>query len=442
MKTNPLGFLRFAVLQLVFLMLIALAVEAKPRVIVTTDAEVDDRCSMVRFLLYANEFDIEGLVISSSQYHWAGHRWSGDEWLYRQIDMYGQVHSNLLLHDSSYPTPDALRKLVYVGNIDAEGEMEKVTPGSQRIVEVLLSEKKGLIYLQAWGGTNTIARALKTIQEEHPERMEDVSKKARLFLIQDQDNTYRDYIQPNWPKLQTIISRQFVVIAYTWDKALPKQFLPLYEAKWMKENILENHGPLCASYEVRDDGAFRSEGDSPAFLHNIPNGLAGSFEPYYGGWGGRFKLEEGSENTWVDAEDDQNRGKPLWRWAGDFQNDFGARADWCVKPYDQANHAPEQTPKESVTFGFIRPGETKELEVLGISDPDGDELSYHWWVYDGPSGDTKGIIIKDADKKKATIVFPKDLQKGKTEYHLMVTVRDNGSPSLCAYKRYILKKPE
>ncbi len=40
----------------------------KPRVIVTTDGEIDDECSMVRFLLYANEFDVEGIITSSSQY--------------------------------------------------------------------------------------------------------------------------------------------------------------------------------------------------------------------------------------------------------------------------------------------------------------------------------------------------------------------------------------
>ncbi len=35
----------------------------KPRTIVTTDGEVDDVDSFIRFLLYANEFDIAGLVV-------------------------------------------------------------------------------------------------------------------------------------------------------------------------------------------------------------------------------------------------------------------------------------------------------------------------------------------------------------------------------------------
>ena len=45
----------------------------KPRIIATTDGEIDDRCSMVRFLLYTNEWDIEGIIISSSEFHWKGH---------------------------------------------------------------------------------------------------------------------------------------------------------------------------------------------------------------------------------------------------------------------------------------------------------------------------------------------------------------------------------
>ena len=45
---------------------------SKPRVVVTTDGEIDDIDSFIRFLLYTNEFDIEALVYSSSQWHYAG----------------------------------------------------------------------------------------------------------------------------------------------------------------------------------------------------------------------------------------------------------------------------------------------------------------------------------------------------------------------------------
>lgn len=49
------------------------------RIIVTSDGEIDDQCSLVRFLLYSNEWDIEAIITSSSQYHWHGHKWEGDK---------------------------------------------------------------------------------------------------------------------------------------------------------------------------------------------------------------------------------------------------------------------------------------------------------------------------------------------------------------------------
>jgi hypothetical protein len=41
-------------------------INTNPRIIVTSDGEIDDECSLVRFLLYTNEWDVEGIVTSSS----------------------------------------------------------------------------------------------------------------------------------------------------------------------------------------------------------------------------------------------------------------------------------------------------------------------------------------------------------------------------------------
>lgn len=168
------------------------------RIIVTSDGEIDDQCSLVRFLLYSNEWDIEAFVTSSSQYHWHGHRWPGDDWYKPFYEAYGKVLPNLLKHDSRYPSVSELEKITFLGNVETEGEMDKVTAGSQRIAEILLEKSDPRpIWLQAWGGTNTIARALKTIEEEHPEEMERVAKKMLLYLIWEQDDTYQRYILPH-----------------------------------------------------------------------------------------------------------------------------------------------------------------------------------------------------------------------------------------------------
>lgn len=77
---------------------------SKTRVIITTDGEIDDECSMVRCLLYANEWDIEGIITSSSQYHWQGHKWAGDNWMEPYLDAHQNVFPNPVLHHKSGPS--------------------------------------------------------------------------------------------------------------------------------------------------------------------------------------------------------------------------------------------------------------------------------------------------------------------------------------------------
>ena len=46
--------------------------EGKARLLVTQDGEVDDMNSLIHTLLYANDFDLEGIVQSSSKLHYSG----------------------------------------------------------------------------------------------------------------------------------------------------------------------------------------------------------------------------------------------------------------------------------------------------------------------------------------------------------------------------------
>lgn len=454
----------------------------KPRVIVTSDGEIDDECSLVRFLLYANEWDIEGIITSSSQYHWQGHNWAGDNWAQPMLQAYAQIQANLAKHDPRYPSVEYLQARTLLGNVKAEGEMNEVTPGSQLIVKVLLDESDDRpVWLQAWGGTNTIARALKTIEDEHPEKMEYVAKKLRFFFIWEQDPTYQEYIRPHWGKYQilTIISDQFWAIAYEWKKIQPAEKLPYFKAAWMNENILKNHGPLTALYKAHvegsyglkgdtdfDVGDFRSEGDSPAFLHAINTGLRNLESPDWGGWGGRYVRVR--DNTWLDpvpvagykypagrwytssawgrnsmregtqTTEAQRREyfKPIWRWSEALQNDFAARADWSVKSFNDANHPPQ------VRVAHLnikaKPGKKIRLSARGTTDPDGDKLRYRWWQYQ-EAGNYKEIIdIKNANKPRASFRLPKEAAKG-TSIHFVVEVTDTGTPALTRYQRVIVE---
>lgn len=449
----------------------------KPRVIATSDGEIDDECSMVRFLLYANEWDIEGIITSSSQYHWHGHNWAGDDWIDPYLEAYEKVYPNLILHDSDFPSPEYLRSVTFLGNVETEGEMDSITPGSQHIVKVLLDETDDRpVWIHAWGGTNTIARALKTIEEEHPEKMTEVAGKIRFFFIWEQDSTYQAYIRPHWGKynILTIISDQFEAIAYRWKTIQPEEMHQYFNGVWMKDNILHGHGSLCSLYRAHtegekgfDDGDFRSEGDSPAFLHNIVTGLRNMELPDWGGWGGRYVPVR--ENTWLDpvpvpgytypegrwyagstwgrkmtregATSSTNPEyreyfKPIWRWSDALQNDFAARADWCVKPFKEANHPPVVRLKNDLNI-TAKPGEKIEMNAKGTYDPDKDKLSFTWWQYEEADTYKGSVDIRNVGKLSASFTVPADAAKGNT-IHIICQVMDDGIPELTRYQRVVV----
>lgn len=447
----------------------------RPRVIVTTDGEADDRASMVRFLLTCNEFDVEGIINSSSQFHWVGgegwHAFHQVEWVGEYINLYAQVYDNLKQHAPNYPTPEHLLSKWKVGNINGIGEDDIRSEGSDLIVKVLLDNDTRPVWIQAWGGCNTISRALKTIQEDYPDRMQEAASKMRLFLIWEQDKTYQEYIRPNWEhfNIPTIISDQFDCMAYIWPKVLPEEVQTYFKADWMSANIIKQHGPLCSAYE-NNNGAFNAEGDTPAFLHAIPNGLRSMESPDFGGWGGRYvKVRNnvwmdplpdstykhptgqwGFSNSWSkkmehDTDSDKiairtNYFKPIWRWLDDVQNDFAARADWCVKDYASANHPPIVRLKNTPITIVAKAGSKVKLDASSSVDPDEDSLTFYWWHYN--NADTyKGASIISANTAKTKFVVPEDANKGDT-IHMICEVSDSGIPTLTKYQRVVIRVGE
>ena len=109
----------------------------KIRTIITQDAEVDDQNSFRHLLLYANDIEIQGIIQTSSVFHWIGqrgtqgpedkpdydnvYRWTGTAWMNEVIDNYESVYENLICHDKNYPTPHYLRSIIKVGNIGYPG---------------------------------------------------------------------------------------------------------------------------------------------------------------------------------------------------------------------------------------------------------------------------------------------------------------------------------
>lgn len=398
----------------------------KARTVITTDGEVDDMNSVIRALFYANEFDLAGIVLTSSVYHYAGDktagikpfRWTGTQWVQDFINSYEEIYPNLKVHADGYPKPDYLRSITKVGNIKSVGEMEEVTEGSEFLKKLFLDDDKRELYVQTWGGTNTTARALKSIEEQYGNTKEwasiqkKINDKLVIYIILDQDDSYSKYIAKKWPNLRIINdTSNFWHFAYAW-KLHTDKVNSLLQGDWLYKNIQSNHGPLLSKYALMGDGKyiegeleeeqrgtdayleknpqynrydFISEGDSPSFFYLINNGLRSSENPTYGGWGGRFGAVNNRlwKNNVLDYDPYTGQYEAeysLMRWFDDIQNDFAARADWAVaKTYKEANHNPTVTVKEGINLKAA-PGEKITLHAKG-KDPDGNKISYRWWHY-------------------------------------------------------------
>ena len=422
----------------------------KPRVIATTDGEVDDRSSMIRFLLYSSDFDVAGIVQVNSKYQRHGH--SDKRWIEAQLDAYEQVLPNLRKHNPNYPDTEDLRSVMRVGNENrsdlwiAPPDMEtKDTPGAQLIIDTLLDDDPRPVHVLSWGGANTTASALWKLKTEYPpEKFEYAASRIRIYCIWYQDGGGK-WIEENIPEA-------YINEAYRWDNvwdyesyegarskdkptANPLFIQEYMKPQWLNTNIKSGHGPLGAMTPQK----YISEGDTPSFLHLIDNGLESHRDYTLGGWGGRSIFDKPDEfpnhlkDRSPDISDDGDFHKMYWRWVPAAQNDFAARLDWCVREFSDANHPP-QVQLQGSRHQQVNPGQRVKL-VAEASDPDNDQLTYQWWQYTDADSANSTVKIANADSlDEASFVIP--YEPGK-QVQIILEATDDGSPPLVGYQRVV-----
>ncbi len=267
-----------------------IAQQPKPRVVITADPELDDNNTLIRAILYSSDFQIEGLVYTSSTFHWKGDgegttqylpgreytrlgvcpcaswRWAPNEHFIDDIvDAYEKVYANLKVHNPNYPSPAQVKTKIKWGNVAFEGDYSADTEGSNLIKSLLLDDQPGPLYVTAQGGQSTIARALKSIHDQYASTpqwqaiRDKVSHKLIVIPSGDQDGAYPRHIQPNWPE---VTERQLSTMDFGYfvrNGLVPANQVYVSSA-WTRENI-SSRGPLGAMYRVWGDGKQMVKGD-------------------------------------------------------------------------------------------------------------------------------------------------------------------------------------
>jgi hypothetical protein len=467
----------FAALAMLCLSWSAIAAERAPRLLVLTDIEADpdDTQSLIRLLLYANEIDLEGLVATTSTHMPTT---VFPESIRAVINAYGKVHGNLLKHSPDYPAPATLAALIKKGRAEygmAGVGVGKDTEGSEWIIRRLEADDARPLWISVWGGANTLAQALHTLRATRPAaRVEQLVKKLRVYTISDQDDA-GPWIRKEFPGLFYIVSPGGDYSKATWmgvNVVVSGIDNTTISNAWLAKNIQQGHGPLGAAYP---DVSWGVEGDTPAFLGLIPNGLSVPERPEWGGWGGRYELylpevpvsdpktfiggvpiPAETRPIWTNAVDEyspplspeygratRNGDKPfrdfkasLWRWRDDFQNDFAARMDWTTQPYAQANHPPVAKLSHPDAFN-VKSGQGFGLDARPSTDPDGDSLSYLWSVYPEAGTFKGGFKIGGAENSAGLWIKAPQVESEQT-LHFILRVTDKGSPPLTRYRRVIV----
>ena len=476
---------------------------AKPRVVITTDPELDDSNSLIRYLLYSAQFRTEGLIYASSQYHWKGDgkgtkgfvpgreytrfgvhlcpctswRWGPDsDHIDRAVEAYAKAWPNLRVHDRGYPTPAALRSKIRWGNVEFDGDISKDTPGSDLIKRLLLDDDPSPVYLHAWGGQSTIARALKSIEDQYkgtpqwPAIRAKVIAKAVIHPSGDQDDTYARYIKPHWPEIRYRDLQGGVDLGYDVQDRVSEADGAYFTAAWTRQNV-SSRGAFGRLYRVwgdgkqmvKDDifdffgfagisadqlrqrsyvvwmplqekGAFIGEGDTPTFLNLIDNGLRGYREGSLGGWGGVPR--KGPPPAFPSLTGPRPPRAPTHPFLAAAQRDFAARLVWATTPdYAKANHNPRIALHGPRAIA-ARPGQLVKLAAT-VSDPDGNAVRLRWWRWKDVDSYPGAVVLGHPDGLATAFRIPADARPGDT-IQIIAEATDDGAPPLTRYERVIV----
>ena len=315
----------------------------RPRLVVLTDigGDPDDTQSLIRLMVYSNEFELEGLIASAS-----GTPGELDEAVTRTdlilqvIERYEQVLANLRRHADGWPDPELLRSRVKSGNPnrgrDQIGDGHD-TDGSRYLIERIdAGSSEQPLNIAIWGGQTDLAQALWRVKQERGDAaFAEFVTNFRVYDINDQDRI-ADWIRQEFPGMHYILSHAppgrdkregtYRGMYLTGDESLTSR-------EWIETNV-RSRGPLGELYPTKtwtapNPHGCLKEGDTPAWFFFLPQGGNQPDDPSQPGWGGQYVRQQDGWYRDLPATDSFDPRTTVSRWRGEFQADFAQRMRWC-----------------------------------------------------------------------------------------------------------------
>jgi hypothetical protein len=317
----------FNSLFFIFVALISVAVEPpdgvlndgdKPRIIVSTDiggSDPDDFQSMVHLLVYADIFNIEGLI-SSPPYK------GRKKAILEVIDAYEKDYSNLSSYSNAYPTPGKLRSVSYQGAIEVQEKAapaSNISEGAQHIIDRAKVGKEKPLYVLVWGSITDVAQAV--------HKAPSIKENIRVYSIGSwntrQDPKARDYLYNNHADLWWIENnttfRGMYMGGYQEGNYGNKTFVSAH---------VKGHGSLGELYCHKKRKI--KMGDTPSVLYMM---TGDPDDPASESWGGRFRPLGHGPNYWTDRRENRLRvgnkdgAKTVNKWRINYLDHWKKRMD-------------------------------------------------------------------------------------------------------------------
>ncbi|KAM0723399.1 hypothetical protein Q7P37_000385 [Cladosporium fusiforme] len=442
--------------------------------------EPDDQESLVRLLAHADQYTVEGLVATTS---W----WLNDtrypDHILDVIDGYAKVVDNLNAHsEGEFPTAEYLRSRVAASHevYGLAALQRNLSSGAELLVSAVDNSSEPL-YVQMWGGAIVLAEALNHVQQTRSaESLNAFLSRVRAYAISDQDDA-GPWMRRQFPALRYIVSihgfnmygrASWVGMSgeeyYYFDQGGPDS--SLVSKDYIKKNF--QRGPLGEHYI---EPAFIIEGDTPALMYNMQNGLNVPEHPEYGGWGGRYTAFELSGNSevysdvvdWVVGKNNQtfvSNYATIWRWRQAYQNELTTRITWSLSSnYSSAAHPPKVSVNGSSGYEplalSVKPGALINLDASDSIDTDSNStstLNFEWIHYREITLATTpdwnlpahvpqiNITCVDEGCALAQFKVPEQDKACESEdkschsYHILVAATGSAETPLTRYKRVIL----